>query len=112
MKNALGPSASESFHVGFSPQNTEKEYSISKNGKGVQKGMKISKKASDSPECSKNLDATARHRSKSEDYRPCVYRKTEEHFSTSKTEKKEVKFVEKTPKRKPNSTLFRACLPK
>ena len=56
------------------------------------------------------LERAARRRSKSEDYRPCIYRKTEEHLSTIKTEKKEVKSVKKKPKRDPNSTIFRACL--
>ena len=91
----------------FSPQDTENQYSLPRNYK---KEVKFSKRAADSPECSKKLESAARRRSKSEDYRPCIYRKTEEHLTTIKTEKKDVKSVKKKHKRDPNSTIFRACL--
>ena len=98
-------------HQSYSPQDTENQYSLPRNyKKEVKFSPKISKRAADSPECSKKLERATRRRSKSEDYRPCIYRKTEEHVSTIKTEKKEVKSVKKKPKRDPNSTIFRACL--
>ena len=113
--NAHGQFGSKN-HQSYSPQDTENQYSIPRNYK---KEVKFSKRADDSPECSKKIERPARRRSKSEnyrpcskseDYRPCIYRKTEEHLSTIKTEKKEVKSVKKKPKRDPNSTIFRACL--
>ena len=94
-------------HQSYSHQDTENQYSLPRNYK---KEVKFLKRTTDSPECSKKLGRATRRRSKSEDYRPCIYRKTEEHLSTIKTEKKEVKSVKKKPKRDPNSTIFRACL--